>query len=181
VGNIAGEAYALTILCPVRLSRLERLKGVLAGFPLGEDSPLARTGTTHFARWVVIDDLVYEGTGPRDTLGSPYLLFTSNLDGDGESYLRHLAQVCERQVHEVWSNCVGYPGGGDVPALVGYLLRHKVDAATFFSAYPTASVQRVRQVLALRQKLIQFAIDAQHMDDARLLSTFRGLFEIVGP
>ena len=49
---------------------------LLAALPSGEDSPLARMGTPHFARWLVMHDLVYQALRYR-TVSNPPICFSS--------------------------------------------------------------------------------------------------------
>ena len=80
--NVAGRSYSLMIWTPIRPGEQDALRAYLEG--LGEgDSPLAKLPRTHMARWIVVPDMpVAPGTDLRDPLGSHFLLFTANLDGD---------------------------------------------------------------------------------------------------
>lgn len=59
--NISGQVYALTVLTPILDGHETELAEYLDTLPAGEQSPLARVPGTHFARWVIIGDVVYEG------------------------------------------------------------------------------------------------------------------------
>ena len=78
--NTLGQTYAFTVLTPIRVGAEDALGAVLARF--AEDSPFAALGRTHFARWVVVNDLINEPSQPtEDHLACHYLLFTATLDG----------------------------------------------------------------------------------------------------
>ena len=66
--NVSGQAYALTVLAPITRGRESVLARVLDEFPAGAASPLARVPGIHFARWVVLDDVVYQGGRQRRDL-----------------------------------------------------------------------------------------------------------------
>src|SRR3954447_9884778 len=88
--NTLGQAYALTVLTPVRPTARDELCALLAGFELNA-SPFADLGRTHFARWVVVDDFINDRSQrTEDHLACPYLLFTATLDGELDSYLNIL-------------------------------------------------------------------------------------------
>lgn len=177
MSNTAGQAHALSVLCPIHPERLASLQRTLAELPLGSESPLAGTGTTHFARWVVIEQLVDEGHGQKlDHLSCPYLLFTSNTDGDLDGYLRRLCETSSRDLHRVWSHCIGYPTHSDDDSLITYLRRNQVDTSLFYSAYPSASVAQVLQALELRRRFIEFAVENQDSEDEALMASFRSEF-----
>jgi hypothetical protein len=177
MANTAGQATALSVLCPVHLHRLGALEKALATLPLGEASPLARVGSTHFARWVVIEQLVYEGEAQKpDTLSRPYLLFTSNFDGDMDEYLLELCRASLADLHAVWSHCVGCPERRSARPLADYLKCHRVDTTMFYAAYPQATVADVRRCLALRQQFSEFAVRSQSLDPSALMRGFQRRF-----
>ena len=177
MANTAGQATALSVLSPIRPERLESLEATLAALPLGEQSPLARVGTTHFARWVVIGQLVYEGGGQKpDTLSSPYLLFTSNFDGPLDEYLEDLSRRSFREAHAVWSHCIGFPRGRAPEQLIDYLMSHRVDTTMFYSAYPKTTVAHIRESLALRRRFGDFVTRSQALDPSTLMRAFRSAF-----
>lgn len=175
--NTCGQAYALTVMTPIiegRESSLTRYLGALQG---GSASPLARVSGTHFARWVVIDDVVYEGPGQRrDHLNRGRLLFTSNFDGPLEPYLERLRTGLGQAADTIWGHCPGYPGRDDADAFAGYLRGHQIESSLFFSAYGDRSVEDVTRSLALRRKVIDFALSSQGMAASELQATFLETF-----
>jgi hypothetical protein len=171
-------ARPVTVLCPVEPDKVEALKATLASLPHGDASPLRITGRTHFGRWVVIERLRDEDGDPTsDKLTVPYLLFTSNIDGDTASYLRDLVAGSPAAMHEVWSHCIGYQGPGDDPALVAYLLGNQIRTGLFFSPYPRATVQRVSSVVNLRRSFIEFAVGAEDLSTEALPGAFRTWYD----
>ena len=110
--NICGQAYSLTVLTPIIDGQETHLAQYLNALPTGDASPLAGVPGTHFARWVVIDDVIYEGPdqGDRDHLEHPRLLFTSNFDGDLDPYLEALRTGLGESADTIWGHCIRYPG-----------------------------------------------------------------------
>jgi hypothetical protein len=177
MGNSNGQAYAFMALTPVLPGRLPVLRARLGGLPAGERSPLARTETTHFARWMILTDLVYQGPPQLpDHPRSPYLIFISNFDGDRDRYLTDLLRVMPDEAEDIWSNCVGWPGARDLPAAVAYLRHNQIRTTFFVSAYPQATVAEVRRSLRLRRRLASFAVAAQSMDASTLRQEFIARF-----
>jgi hypothetical protein len=172
--NTLGQAYALTVLTPIRADAEERLCAVLAGFE-EHTSPLAALGRTHFARWVVVNDFINDPSQPtEDHLACHYLLFTATLDGELDSYLDLL---CSKDwAADVWGACIGAPDPALGPALKAYLRHNQIDTGLFFSAYPDARVDDVHRCLELRKKAIDFAADAQQMDPEALQREFIARF-----
>lgn len=177
MGNTSGQAYALTVTTPILPQRADTLRAYLTALPAGESGPLARMRTTHFARWIVIDDLVYQGPPQKpDHLTSPYLIFVSSFDGGLERYLGDMIALMGPEMDKIWGNCVGYPGTDDPSAVIRYLKHNQIDTTFFLSAYPDATVAEVRACLRLRKDLTDFAIAAQKMDAATLRDSFVAQF-----
>jgi hypothetical protein len=177
--NTSGQAYSLTVLTPIVAEGESRLVHTLDMLAPGAGSPLAQVPGTHFARWVVISDVVYEGTPQRrDHLDLGRLLFTSNFDGELGPYLEHLRVGLGTHADTIWSHCVGYPGSADADAdaFASYLRAHQVKSSLFFAAYGDRTVEQVKSGLAARRDLTEFAMTAQGMSATELQTAFRGKF-----
>jgi hypothetical protein len=176
--NTCGQAYALSVLTPILPGRESSLARVLESLPSAAGSPLARVPGTHFARWVVIGDVVYEGEGQRkrDHLALGRLLFTSNFDGSPGPYLEALRTGLGEHADAIWEHCLGYPGSADASAFAAYLRAHQLESSLFFAAYGERTVQDVRRSLDLRRRLIAFALDAQGKPPAELQAAYREAF-----
>ena len=175
--NLAGRAYALTVLTPVMPGHDALLRQCLAKLNRGAASPLASLPATHFARWVVFDRPAHTGAPLQSNAqGSPHLLFDSCLDGDRDEYLEAMRTGMSAVADAIWEHCVGYPGSGDAQAFATYFRRHHVDASLFLAAYPAATVQDVRASLDLRQRLVDFAVSTQEFAPPALLDAYREAF-----
>jgi hypothetical protein len=172
--NISGHAYSLTVLTPIADAQESALAQYLDGLGLAQESPLAAVQGTHFARWVVIDDVIYEGPdqGDRDHLAHARLLFTSNFDGERDPYLEALRTGLGSQADAIWSHCIGFPGSSDSEAFARYLRAHQVDSSLFFAAYGDRTVHDVTRSLAVRAQLIDFALRAQGLGAVELKAAF---------
>lgn len=172
--NTNGQAYALTVLTPILDGHESRLARYLNALGTGPDSPLARVPGTHFARWVLIGDVVYEGDGQRrDHLAVGRLLFSSNFDGSPDPYIEALRIGLAGHADEIWGNCTGYPGSEDGAAFAAYLRAYQVESSLFFAAYGEQTVGEVKRNLAARRDLIKFALDAQGQSAVELKAAFR--------
>ena len=170
--SIAGETYSLQVWTPIRPGEEDALRDYLEALP-PEASPLARVPRTHMARWLIVPDMpVAPGTDLRDPLGGPFLLFTSNFDGDVDSYLHELVAQIPQEAAAIWSRCVGCPQPPEGAALKAYLHRNQIQAGFAFAAYPQASVAQIRRALDKRRRLIDFAVGAQEMTPAQRREAF---------
>ena len=91
MANQSGSVYGLTILSPIleddtaAISHALIIRSYLASLPNDERSPFARVSSTHLARLVVMDDVVYVGRPAcEEHLNSQYLVFESNFDGEDD-------------------------------------------------------------------------------------------------
>jgi hypothetical protein len=176
--NTCGQAYALSVLTPIRDGEEASLARCLNALPQGPASPLAKVPGTHIARWVVIGDVVYEGSSQRrrDHLSAGRLLFTSNFDGPLDPYLERLRIGLGEVADRIWGRCTGYPGRTDAAAFAAYLCSHQLECSLFFAAYGGRTVEQVERSLAARRKVIDFALRAQQMQAAELQAAFRAAF-----
>jgi hypothetical protein len=172
--NVSGQAYSLTVLTPIIDGHEPKLAQYLDGLQSGDQSPLAGVHGTHFARWVVIGDVIYQGPdqGERDHLEHARLLFTSNFDGQLDPYLEGLRTGLGDSADTIWGHCIGYPGRDDARAFADYLRHHQIDSSLFFAAYGDRTVEDVKRSLALRARFIDFALRAQGMPAAELKEAF---------
>lgn len=177
--NVSGQAYALTVLAPIIDGHEGELVAHLEGLGEGDASPLARVPGTHIGRWVVIDDVIFQGAGQRkrDRL-PPRLLFSSNHDGDVEPYLERLRTGMADEADAIWGHCRGYPGHADGPAFAAWMREHMLGAALFFAAYGGMTVEQVHANVERRRKLLDFALTAQGLPAAELKRRFMETFPL---
>jgi hypothetical protein len=177
--NVSGQAYALSVLTPILDGHADELRAHLEGLEEGAASPLARVPGTHIARWVVIDDVIYQGAGQRkrDTL-TPRLLFSSNFDGEVGAYLEGLRTGMAGDADAIWSHCRGYPGHADGPAFAAWMHAHVLEAALFFAAYGGMTVDQVNSNLERRRRLLDLVLDGQGLPPADLKARFMEAFPL---
>lgn len=175
--NTIGNMYALTVLAPIMPGAEDDLRAYLEGLR-DAGSPLARLPRTHFGRWVIVPDFVHDPKQRRkDKLGCAYLLFTATFDGPLGSYLDELCEL-DPEAERIWGRCIGAPAPARGPELKAYLLHNQINTGLFFSAYPDASVEQVRQSLDKRAKTIAVAVRGQSMDAASMQQAFLDEFGI---
>ena len=176
-GNRVGSAYALTTFARILPGQAGELETYLTALPKGAESPLARLSTLHIARIQIFESLVHQGPAQkrRDILQNAHLVFTSTIDGELDPYLDALAE-CVPEADEWWGRCAGYPGRSDRAAFRAFVRGCQVDTSLFQSAIPTATVRDVHESLALRERVLDFAVAAQGLDAVTLQEQFRATF-----
>ena len=177
-GHRIGSAYALTTFARLHDGYAEDVEAYLSALPTGADSPFARIGTLHIARVQLFRALVHQGPkqSKTDTLAerAPRLH-----EHDRRRRWTRTWSSCAELVPECdewWGRCVGYPGRADAGAFRGWVRSIQARPGLFRSAMPNATVAEVHEALALREQVIDFAVDAQGMDAETLRARFRGTF-----
>jgi hypothetical protein len=162
------------VIAPLTEGREEEARAAIEALPVGPASPLAALEGLHFSRLHIVRDLVFQGPQQRrhDHLRSPQLVFTSTFDGAPDPYLDALRPIADTW----WQFCVGYPGGADRDAFAAWVRAHQIDSSLFASAHPEATVAGVVESLALRERIIDFAIAARGLPPAELQRRFRDEF-----
>jgi hypothetical protein len=163
VSNQSGSIYGLTILSPIQdelhleISHSVAIRMYLETLPIDGKGPFGKVSSTHMARLVVLDDVVYFGMPScEEHLQSKYLIFESNFDGDLETYLKRLATEATEEVHSIWKHCVGYPGVTDVAAFIAYMKLCQVETTLYFADVNDKTVQQTLRALQTQSAVASF-------------------------
>jgi hypothetical protein len=172
-----GTAFALTVFTRVLPGHVDELQSYIDALPLGAQSPLARVDTLHVARIQIFRSLVHQGPAQKhvDELLHAHLLFTSTVDGELGAYLDALAERVP-EADGWWGHCVGYPGRADVAAFGAWIRVHHVRTSLFASGMPRTTVADARTAIALRERVIDFAVAVQGLEADDLQRRFRAEF-----
>jgi hypothetical protein len=184
--NFDGGHYFLTVLAPIsaklrvdergrRRSPAHLIREELAFLPnaertvasaggRGDDNPFARVPRTHFARFFVLDDVVYNGRLPSDVLldtvksaakaRSPlttaqpvdrlptkYLVFAATFDAasgarsERDSYLTALWDEMGGPLTRLLGNCDGFDGVATAAQFCAYIEKCQVETTLPFNDY----------------------------------------------
>jgi hypothetical protein len=173
--NISGQAYAFMAMTPVKPGEKDALAAYLRGLRDRGPSPLARLPRTHLGRFVIVEDFHNDPAWKQrreEHLDLPYLIFTSNFDGDLDSYLDELCERLAPEANEIWGRCVGCPDSAGGAGLKAYLQHNQIQTGMFFAAYADASVATVKRTLRQRERMIEFAVGSQGLEPAELQRRF---------
>ena len=197
------QLRTITTFAPVPEDALTELTERLRALK-DEPSPFASVPGTHFARLAVlgrdefqpqprpkgmsrsarlIDLLTHLGRAQRpDPPSLSYLLFSANYDAakgveDDAAYVDGLRQHLKTTADHLWDLCLGYPGWSDRDGFVAFFAERSLPARYLFSASDAEpTVEQIRSALALRQQVIDLAIDAEGRSDGELVRQFRETF-----
>lgn len=173
--NVSGKAYGFLAMTPIKPGEEDALRAYLEGFRDRGERPLSKVSRTHMARWVIVDKFCckpsYKQRRP-ETLAISSLVFSSNFDGDLDSYLDDLCSALAPEAGEIWGRCIGCPTKARGAALKAYLKHNQIHCGFFYAAYGDATVGKVKACLDQRERLIAFATRGQGMNAAELQKAF---------
>lgn len=179
MADISGNVYGLTLLSPIKQDETAEtshncaIRQYLASLPNDENSPFARVSSTHMARLVVMDDVVFVGyPAHEEHLKSQYLILETNFDGDLDTYLRRLATEIPKEVDDVWQHCWGYPGVNNVDAFVAYMKKCQVTTTFYFADVNNHTVQETLVALQRQAAVAHFIEKNQGVPAATLQKNF---------
>jgi hypothetical protein len=152
----------LTAIFPLCADNLDALKAKLeavsrqmndSSAPRVRTQPtwFAKSPSTHFARWVILDD--------PDQSVAPHLLFASNHDGPIPDYLQELVETIGPEMDSIWFHCKGYETGDalDVEAFTQFVLQHSLKTQAFYVGCRETTAQEILAAKTLRQRVDQLA------------------------
>ncbi len=179
MSNQSGNIYGLTILSPIKhdphaeISHSLAIRMYLQTLPVDGKGPFGKVSSTHMARLVVLDDVVYFGMPScEEHLKSKYLIFESNFDGELEPYLKQLAAEAGDEVHTIWQHCIGYPGVQNVDAFLAYMKRCQVETTFYFADVNDKTVQQTLKALQTQSAVASFIENNQGKPPDQLQAAF---------
>lgn len=147
----------LTVVAKIIPDHEERLRQTLHEIDSSPaDNPymlLGASETTHFARFVIIND---HDNGPR-------LLFSAEYDGGLAEYLDHLVAITPR-LDAIWGNCEDYTESGSFPSFVK---AHSLRIQDPYIGLPGLTAVKIKNQIALRKQLealLDLTEVAEYMD-----------------
>ena len=147
-------------MTPIKPGEEDALRAYLEALPRARRQPVREASPrTHMARFVIVDGLPQRAgaasSARRSTSRSRTLIFSSNLDGDLDTYLDELCEALAREAPEIWGRCIGCPQPAAGAALKAYLKHNQIDCGFFFAAYGAGDGRRrSRRALDQRERLI---------------------------
>jgi len=195
MANKMGNAYGLTILCPIRQDTPPALPEGMADqsctaclqyqlqqVKVNQDSPMARVPNTYLCRFYVLKDVPYQGKPAHlDRLKSDYLVFSSNFYGDLEPYLEGLWKGIEADVRAIMQYCVGFETVRDAASFIEYVKKCQVETTFFFNGSTDEPLADQLKGLYLKQEFSKFAFENQGKGPRELRDAFRSFVERTQP
>jgi hypothetical protein len=193
-GHIDGIAYS------------DEVRHRLQKWGLLEHSPMARVPQTYLCRYFVLNDVYYESlSGPdffstvyeiltffsdrfrtaalprEDHLKSKYLVFSCNLHGDLDTYLRGMWEAISEDIKRIWCFCYGFEKVKDADSFIAYMKKCRLNASLFFVGSNDDPLPEQLKALYLKQEFSYFVTEHQGLPAAELQQAYRAFVQRVQP
>ncbi len=162
MSNVAGKAYAMNVLTPMRPARtwvnvlLFRAARAIPARLAG----LLGLSIIHFARWVMIRRDSWPDFGqPGERLANDYMLFCSNFNGTWDQYIDAFADGIPSGLDSFWWASTKYPKSIPVSPFKAYIRANQVDTDHYYNATPGAAQRDVKAALRVRRAVLRLAGD----------------------
>lgn len=168
--NLAGKAYALTVINPQALTWLNRLLfAVFRSLP-GVLGILHRLRIIHFARWVLLPADRWPGAPKRWRSRHGYMLFASNFNNTWDVYLDEFSDILAVGLDVLWYRGVGFPKSVPSTPFKAYIEHHSIDSGYYYNATPAHSVRDVHNAFLVRRGITYLERRLQQLDADPTLS-----------
>jgi hypothetical protein len=184
MSNIAGKAYAMSLVTPIRgLFRiLNRLIFWAVDQPAFKDklNGLLTLSMIHYARWVILSprDFPYLAEGQsRETLRYSYQLFFSNFNGSWDQYVDSFSAAIPSGLNLLWWQNVAWPKSVPEQPFHRYVNHNQLWTNHYYSAYPMAASNDVKAAERVRSGLLDLAERARSATPEAFLADYHRLLK----
>jgi hypothetical protein len=186
MANKSGNAYALTLLCPILQGApktapegmndqtyADLIRYELQHLTMSEESPIARVPNTYLSRLFVLNDVPYQGRpAVLEHLKSNYLVFSSDFHGELEDYLVGMWSAVEPEIRAILRYCVAFERVTNVATFIDYVKACQVTTTFFFNGSSDEPLEAQLKSLYLKQEFSKFAFANQGKSPAALQAAF---------
>lgn len=173
MSNIAGKAYAINVITPVRwwMAWINKLIFWFALKVPKTLNGLLTLSLIHYARWVIIgknEFPVLSADQPKEDLRYSYMLFFSNFNGSWEQYVDSFTFAIPSGLDMFWKWNIRYPKSVPLTPFHDYIRYNQIQTDHYYNAYPMASANDVKSAKKLHLALMDFdaRLDISATDEA---------------
>lgn len=163
MSNIAGKAYAMNLITPIKrfLIPWNKLVFWAIGTPLFRSKlkGLLTLSMIHYARWVILraeDFPRLHHSQPGESLEYGYMFFFSNFNGTWEQYVDSFSAAIPSGLNMLWFKNVGWPTAVPEQPFHRYVLHNQTTTDYYYNAYPMAASNDVKSAARVMAALHQF-------------------------
>jgi len=161
MSNIAGKAYAMNVITPVRWYTAWVTKVI---FWIAVKMPSTLNGLItlsliHYARWVIVGRNQFPHVHPdqpKEDLKYSYMLFFSNFNGSWDQYVDSFTFAIPSGLDMFWKWNIRYPHSVALTPFHKYIQYNQLETIHYYTAYPLAASNDVKAAKKLKAMLIDF-------------------------
>jgi len=180
MSNIAGKAYAMNVITPIRrytawVNKL--IFWIALKFP-STLKGLITLSLIHYARWVIIGRNQFphlDPSQPKEDLNYSYMLFFSNFNGSWDQYVDSFTFSIPDGLDMFWKWNIRYSKSVALTPFHKYIQYNQIETLHYYNAYPLAASNDIKGAKTVKDALIAFDKDAQAGTDAEFLQRYHAL------
>lgn len=160
MSNIAGKAYAMNVVTPMKPWRtpLNRLIFAVARLVPSTLAGLMGLSIIHFARWVMIPRDAWPDLGQgKQSMSNDYMLFVSNFNGTWDQYIDAFSDGIPNGLDLFWYASTGYPHSIPISPFKAYIRANQIDTDYYYNATPGSAQRDIKSALRVRRAIAALA------------------------
>ena len=163
MSNIAGKAYAMSLVTPIQrsMTMINKLIFWAVGTRLLRRNlaGLLTLSMIHYARWVIVrgKDLPrLDPSQPPEELKYDYMLFFSNFNGSWAQYVDSFSAAIPSGLDLLWWRNVAWPNSIPEQPFHRYVNHNQLWTNHYYGAYPMAASNDVKSAERVKSSLLEF-------------------------
>ncbi len=162
MSNIAGKAYAMNVVTPLRWYTAWFNRLIFWAAPLPVFSALDGLITLsliHYARWAIVKPSQFPhlaSSQPKETIKYAYMFFFSNFNGSWNQYVDSFHMSISKGLNLFWKLNLKYPGSVPLQPFHAYINYNQIWTSHYYNAYPTAASNDVKAAKKIKAGLEDF-------------------------
>jgi hypothetical protein len=167
MSNIAGKAYAMNAVTPMRwyTSWVNRLFFWASASYTPFLGGLLTLSLIHYARWVIVTADRFPRLSddqPKEDLRYHYMFFFSNFNGSWDQYVDSFSSAIPSGLDMFWKFSIKYPRSIPMLPFHHYIVSNQIWTDHYYNAYPMASSRDVKSAMKVRSALLGFIPDVEN-------------------
>ena len=166
MSNIAGKAYAMNAITPMRWYTVWMNRFFF--WATAQYTPflsgLLTLSLIHYARWVIVKPGQFPKLSeeqPQEDLKYHYMFFFSNFNGSWDQYVDSFSSAIPTGLDRFWIKNIKYPKSIPMLPFHRYILSNQIWTDHYYNAYPMASSNDVKSARRVRDALLAFMPDVE--------------------
>lgn len=162
MSNIAGKAYAMNTISPIKwyMAWINKLIFWVAGLPFFKSKliGLQTLSLIHYARWVIVKGNQFphlDSSQPEEELNYAYEFFFSNFNGSWDQYVDSFSSSISSGLDLLWFRNVKYPKSVPFTPFRNYITFNQLWTSHYYNAYPMAASNDVKSAREVKAGLLR--------------------------